>query len=271
MSEFITASIFSDFWQDQIVANDRVSIFLVFAGFLGSFLFIRTSARLGRSTTWWPGSVVTDDGLHLHHLVWGIFLMMGSGVLAFALHSEDGWFHLCAALFGIGMGMTIDEFALWIYLKDVYWASEGRSSIDAALYVTAVMGLLLIGLNPLEGEEGLGAIISTLVLDLVVSLICFSKKRITHGLLGLFIPLVSLYGAVRLGKPDSVWARRFYGTRNPGKQARSEARFSNRRTDSFKQKIIDMVGGKTNAELEEEGRGPKRVSASEVEEESDGD
>lgn len=258
------ASLIGDFWDDQIVANDRVSIFLVFAGFLGSFLFIRTSARLGRSTTWWPGSVVTDDGLHLHHLVWGICLMMGSGVLAFSLHTEGGWFHLSAALFGIGMGMTIDEFALWIYLKDVYWSNEGRSSIDAALYVTALMGLILIGANPLDGEEGMGAIIVTLAVDLAVSLVCFSKKRISHGLIGLLIPLVSLYGAVRLGKPDSVWAKHFYGERNPQKQERSEKRFTDRRTDAFKHALVNLVGGRTNAQLESEGKAPERVSKSEI-------
>ncbi len=258
----IGAWFIGDFWQDQIVANDRVSIFLVFAGFLGSFLFIRTSARLGRSTTWWPGSVVTDDGLHLHHLVWGIFLMMGSGVLAFALHTEDGWFYLCAALFGIGMGMTIDEFALWIYLKDVYWSHEGRASIDAALYVTAIIGLILIGANPLEGEQGIGAIFLTLILNLALALVCFSKKRISHGLIGLLIPFVSLYGAVRLGKPDSIWAKRFYAKRNPKKQARSERRFTDRRTDAFKQWLVNAVGGKTNAELEADGKTLKRPGGS---------
>lgn len=259
-----TATVFGDFWQDQIADSGRQGIFLLLVAFLCSFLFIRTSARLGRSTTWWPGSVVTDGGVHLHHLVWGICLMMASGTLAFTLRDETPWFELCAVLFGIGMGLTIDEFALWVYLSDVYWAQQGRASIDAALYAAAFMGLLLLGIDPLELENGAAAVISSVVLTLVFSLLCFAKERVTHGLLGLFIPLFSIYGAVRLAKPTSLWARKFYGDRNPKKQSRAEARFADRRTDHLKKRLQDAIGGKTNAELVAEGKGPKRVSASEV-------
>ena len=61
--------------------------FVLLGAFLLSFLFIRTSARLMRSpkVPWWPGSVTTEGGLHLHHLVWGIVLMLLSGFLEFAL------------------------------------------------------------------------------------------------------------------------------------------------------------------------------------------
>lgn len=258
------ATVFGDFWQDQIAEDGRQGIFLLLVAFLASFLFIRTSARLGRSTTWWPGSVVTDGGVHLHHLVWGICLMMASGTLAFTLREETPWFELCAVLFGIGMGLTIDEFALWVYLSDVYWAKQGRASIDAALYAATLMGLLLLGIDPLELEQGAWAVVSTVVVVLGLSLVCFAKERVTHGLIGLFVPVVSLWAAVRLAKPTSLWARKRYGERRPAKQARAEARFANRRTDRFKKDLRDAIGGKTNAELVAEGKGPKRVSASEV-------
>jgi hypothetical protein len=269
LSMTTTATLFADFWQDQIADDGRQGIFLLLVAFLASFLFIRTSARLGRSTTWWPGSVVTDGGVHLHHLVWGICLMMASGVLAFTLRDETPWFELCAVAFGIGMGLTIDEFALWVYLSDVYWAKQGRASIDAALYAAAVMGLLLLGIDPLELEEGAWAVILTIAATLAFSLICFAKERVTHGLLGLFIPLVALYAACRLAKPSSLWARKFYGDRRPAKQARAEARYDDRRTDRWKDRIRDAVGGKTNAELIAEGKGPKRVSESELEANAD--
>src|ERR1700727_2423886 len=60
--------------------------FVLLAAFLVSFLFIRTSARMTRSQrfAWWPGSVKTGSGLHLHHLVWGIVLMMVCGFVNFA-------------------------------------------------------------------------------------------------------------------------------------------------------------------------------------------
>lgn len=264
-----TATLLGDVWRDQIADSGRQGIFLLLVAFLASFLFIRTSARLGRSTTWWPGSVVTDGGVHLHHLVWGICLMMASGVLAFTLRDETPWFEFCAVAFGIGMGLTIDEFALWVYLNDVYWAKQGRASIDAALYAAAIMGLLLLGIDPLDLQEGAWAVIVTIATTLAFSLVCFAKERVTHGLIGLFVPLVSLYGACRLAKPTSLWARRFYGARRPAKQARAHARYDDRRTDRWKNRIRDAVGGKTNAELIAEGKGPKRVSQSELEASAD--
>src|SRR3954454_14271805 len=89
--------------------------FVLLAAFLGAFLFIRTSARLMRSpkVTWWPGSVETSSGLHIHHLVWGIVLLLFSGFLGFALDPKSPWSEILAAGFGIGAGLTLDEFALW--------------------------------------------------------------------------------------------------------------------------------------------------------------
>ena len=55
---------------------------------------------------------------------------------------------ICAFAFGVGAGLTIDEFALWVYLDDVYWAEEGRSSIDATVIAAAGMVLILLGFTP---------------------------------------------------------------------------------------------------------------------------
>src|SRR5436190_16002040 len=93
--------------------------FVLLAAFLITFLFIRTSARLIRSprVPWWPGSVTTGSGLHLHHLVWGIVLMMITGFAAFITPQSSPSTEMIAAGFGIGVGLTLDEFALWIYLR----------------------------------------------------------------------------------------------------------------------------------------------------------
>src|SRR3954467_8211456 len=146
------ASFVTDFWDEQLVSHHRQGLFLVLISFLGAFVFIRVSARLGRSPRfpWWPGSVVSDGGVHLHHLVWGIWLMLAGGALGFALFDESGWRELAAAVFGIGAGFTIDEFALWVYLDDVYWAEEGRTSIDAAVIAAALMLMVLIGVRPFQ-------------------------------------------------------------------------------------------------------------------------
>src|SRR5437762_7580812 len=103
---------------DAHANQGRGPAFLVLLALLLSFLFIRTSARLMRSpkVPWWPGSVTTGGGLHLHHLVWGIVLMMLAGFVNFITPPSSPWTEILAALFGIGVGLTLDEFALWIYL-----------------------------------------------------------------------------------------------------------------------------------------------------------
>jgi len=253
-----SASFLSTFWNDQIVEHERQGIFLVLLGFLGAFGFIRLSARLGRSPRfeWWPGSVVSDSGVHLHHLVWGICLMTVSGALGFALFDSSPWFEVCAALFGIGVGLTFDEFALWIYLEDVYWAQEGRKSIDAAIVAGAGLLLVTMGAVPFEVDTGstvgdiAAALLATVIL-LVPVVISFAKQRFFHGTFGILIGPLAIYAACRIGKPGSPWARRFYGERNPHKQAKAEARFRpDRRTERFKERLRDAIGGETQAEYE---------------------
>src|SRR3954466_1094606 len=206
----LPASILSDFWHDQLVAHDRQGLFLVLVGFLASFVFIRVSARLGRSPRfeWWPGSVVSDSGVHLHHLVWGICLMLGAGMAGFALFDSSPSREICAALFGVGAGLTIDEFALWVYLDDVYWAREGRSSIDAAVIAAGVMLLVLFGGQPIDvvGGGSAGAVIAAAGVSavlLVLAGVCFAKSRLLHGTIGVFVFPIAIYGASRIGKPGS--------------------------------------------------------------------
>jgi hypothetical protein len=244
----IEASLVSDFWNEHILANSRQGVFLVLVGFILSFAFIRMSTRLMRSpkVPWWPGSVVSDSGVHLHHLVFGIVTMMIAGTLGFAAHGDSPWAEICGFLFGVGAGLTIDEFALWVYLDDVYWAEEGRSSIDATVIAAAAMALVVLGVNPFgtESEGWLALVVSGVLLFAVVA-VCFLKGRRLHGIIGFFVFPVALYGACRIGKPTSAWARRRYGERRPRKQAKAEGRFPpDRRTDRYKEALRDIIGGK---------------------------
>jgi len=250
-----TASIFTDFW-GKLENHDEQGLFLVLVGFIGSFAFIRMSTRLQRSerVSWWPGSIVSDSGVHLHHLVFGIVTMMVAGAGGFLAFGHTPWTEVCAFAFGIGAGLTIDEFALWVYLDDVYWAEEGRKSIDATVIAAAGMMLVLVGFTPLTIEDGsaqavLGSFLSALVVFALVA-ICFLKGRALHGSVGFFVFPIALYGACRLGKPDSAWARRRYGERRPRKQQRSAERFPpDRRTERFKNAFRDLVGGKPSEGL----------------------
>ncbi len=269
MLEIPAVWLISDFWEDQLVEHGRQYLFLLFAGFIGSFGFIRLSARLMRSprVPWWPGSVVSEGGLHLHHLVWGIVAMMGAGVTSFALLDTGWWYEVCAFVFGVGMGLTIDEFALWVYLDDVYWSKEGRTSIDATLVAAAFMGLILLGGASIDVDAAspfdvIGTVLLVIAV-LALSTICFLKQRVFHGAIALLVVPVGIYAAVRLGKPGSPWARRYYGARNPGKQAKAERRFrSDRRTERLKERFRDAVGGATGEEYE--ARLTERASATET-------
>lgn len=203
---------------------------------------------------WWPGSIETG-GVHVHHLVFGIVTMMVSGVIGYALSDVGFWYEASAVGFGIGIGLTIDEFALWVHLEDVYWEKEGRSSIDATLIAIGIMGLVLVTTTPVDVDtESVDNFILTfgwLILHVIFSLICFAKGRLTHGAIGLIVPFVALYGAVRIGKPGSAWARRFYGARNLRKQEKAEHRFPpDRRTERIKERIRDAVGGSTSEEYQ---------------------
>jgi hypothetical protein len=244
------ASFISDLWREEIVEQGREGLFLVLFGFIGSFTFIRISTRIARSprAPWWPGSIVSEGGVHLHHLVFGIWTMIGAGALGFWFYGESPWFEVCAVLFGIGAGLTVDEFALWVYLDDVYWADRGRSSVDATVIAAAVMLLVLFGVQPIEFDTGSVELVVGSVIAILVSLAavaaCFFKQRLMHGLIGVFFFPMALYGALRLGKPGSPWARRRYGERNPAKQANAEQRFRpDRRTERLKDRFRDAVGG----------------------------
>jgi len=269
----LAASIFTDFW-DKLAAHDEQGLFLVLVGFILSFAFIRMSTRLMRSpkVPWWPGSVVSDSGVHLHHLVFGIVTMMVAGALGFSAFGNSPWTEICAFGFGVGAGLTIDEFALWVYLDDVYWAEEGRSSIDATVIAAAGMGLVLLGFSPFSFETGsasavIGSILSAVLIFGLVA-ICFAKGRVMHGTVGFFVFPVAIYGAGRLGKPGSAWARKRYGERKPEKQRRSEERFPpDRRTDRFKNAFRDIVGGKPSegvAAVGQEAAAATREAADEV-------
>src|SRR5690242_6915991 len=120
-----------------------------------SFGFIRFSTRMIRAeVSWWPGNV-TPGGLHIHHLVFGIVLMMLSGFLNFVIQPPSPWFEILAGIFGVGVGLTLDEFALWLYLDDVYWAEEGRSSVDAVVFAAIIGGGgIIVGFVPLDASGG---------------------------------------------------------------------------------------------------------------------
>ena len=220
---------------------------VVLVAFLLSFLAIRTSARLTRSVSWWPGGV-KSGGVHIHHLVWGIALMMLCGFLAFAVPLDAPWWHVVAIGFGVGAGFTIDEFALWVRLEDVYWRDEGRASFDALVCSCAFGALVVIGTRPfgLEEPASVWVSVATVAAVLALAAVGFAKGRIVLGVFGLFIPLFALVAATRLARPRSPWATWRYGE---DKLARSRRRFAaSRPLTRAHRRLGDLVAGAPSEE-----------------------
>jgi len=227
--------------EDFLGAEPARAGLILLGSLLVSFLFIRTSARLMRSpkVPWWPGSVTTEGGLHVHHLVFGIVLLLGTG-FALALQPGSPWLEILAAGFGIGAGLTLDEYALWLHLEDVYWAEEGRRSVDAVVIAAVLGGLLLMGFLPFSTDAGVPAIVAEVLVALGFSAAAVFKGKVFMGVTGMLLLPVGAIGAIRLAKPDSPWARRRY---EPGgrKLVRATARYARHRARY--QRFQDRVAG----------------------------
>jgi hypothetical protein len=241
---WLTASIGSAY-QHGIVDTGREAHFLFFVSFLLTFGFIRTSTHMIKAQVkWWPGNV-SVGGTHIHHLVWGILLILINGYIAIALDPSSPWDKVVAVFFGIGTGLTLDEFALWLNLKDVYWEKQGRKSIDAVIIAAGLSGLALISLRSwidltTDVADEIQAIVGSVgLVGVLLALVNAAKEKFGMAFWSILFPLVGLVGAFRLAKPHSVWARLFY---RHGKKERSEARYAGSRGEPFWKRGDDLVG-----------------------------
>ena len=115
--------------------------------------YIRRHADSDAPRKWWqPRNISGGGGIHIHHVVIGVILVMISGLSMVTLAVDGGVPEFTAAsiFFGIGAALVLDEFALILHLSDVYWAEDGRTSVDAVFVAVAVAGLLILGFSPLS-------------------------------------------------------------------------------------------------------------------------
>jgi hypothetical protein len=87
------------------------------------------------------GGGLVVGSLHIHHVVFGLVILLASGVIDLSERAP----RLRAILFGVGAALVLDEFALILNLADVYWAPQGRESIDAIVIFTALLVLVALG------------------------------------------------------------------------------------------------------------------------------
>jgi lysyl-tRNA synthetase, class II len=236
------------------LGDTRAAMAGFLVGLLATFLFVRINTRLIRAkVSWWFHDIESEGGTHVHHMVIGVVLMVSVGILLIALSPDGLPAQILALLFGVGVALTLDEFALILNLQDVYWRKEGRLSVDAVVIVVCFAALFVLGLNPFGnfGDPGLsGNILRAAVATYVVVVIfpvvlCLLKGKIWTGVIGMFVPFMAITGAIRLARPKSPWARRRY-PKHPKKMAKAQAREA--RLDAhaiaWRDAFFDLIAGK---------------------------
>ena len=127
-------------------------LFNLLTGFVFAFALIRLSTA-GIRGGWWPLGNVRVRGRHIHHFVPGILLAFGSGALSLLSDNprREQWL---AFPFGAGIGLTFDEAALLLDLRDVYWTREGVLSVQLSCGLAATLGGTILALRILRrGRE----------------------------------------------------------------------------------------------------------------------
>jgi hypothetical protein len=223
----------------------------LFLGILVTFLITRMVTRMIRSGSGGGAGLgnVTLGGNHVHHQVFGILIIIGTGIILVSQTPSGTALDTAAAVFGVGVGLTVDEFALWLNLKDVYWARQGRQSVDAIFCVLVITGALVGGSSLVKGGIGSAewwSSMAGIAINLVLCLICLLKGKVITGVIGIVIGVVALVGAIRLAKPGSWWAVRRYPTR-PRRADRAARRYDQRRLERWNW-LRDLVAGAPSPE-----------------------
>src|SRR6266851_1485630 len=172
-------------------------------------------------SSWFSTNIVQTGRLPLFcffcAFVAGVGFMLVGGVTGIApLGDSLTWRSGAAALFGLGTALVLDEFVLILHLRDVYWTSAGRLSVDAVFVAAGVTVLLLLGVvpsvvpNPTNQHASAWEAVTSLTLSVLVTFILAAitllKGKIWTGLFGLFLFPLLIVGAIRLARPGSPWA-----------------------------------------------------------------
>lgn len=235
----------------NIVEPGKLPLLLALMSFVVTFVVTRVITRMIRAGKG-PFGNVKAGGVHIHHVVPGVVLTVIGGFGAVASGRHGFGAALCAVIFGVGAGLVLDEFALILHLDDVYWTEQGRKSVEVVVVTAALVGLLLSGFSPFgvndvsdEELQDRGGIVATVAVNFLFSLLALSKGKARTAIFGVIVPVVAVLGAVRLARPGSPWAKRFY-RRRPRARARSRLRAyrHDRRWLGPRRALENWIGGK---------------------------
>lgn len=137
-------------YRQHLGETRRERLFLASSSFLIAFVIVRIITHAIRNNIG-PFHNVSRGELHIHHMVWGILLLLGVGY-GWLLQIGTGITGtsriagvMLSILYGVGAALTLDEFALWLNLRDVYWEREGRESIHAVMLFGGVLSAGIYG------------------------------------------------------------------------------------------------------------------------------
>jgi len=241
--------------QRNIIEPGKLPLLLALTAFVLTFLITRVITRLIRAGKG-PFGNVKAGGMHIHHVVPGVLLTIVGGFGAVASDRHGAGAAVCAVLFGMGAGLVLDEFALILHLDDVYWSEEGRQSVEVVVLTAALVGLVLAGFSPFGVNDmsqqelhDRGSVISTVAINFLFALAVLSKGKTRMAVFSVIVPLVGLIGVMRLARPGSPWARRFYA-RRPRARARATLRAyrHDKRWSGPRRRLQDWIGGKPDPE-----------------------
>lgn len=215
-------------FEEEVIRAGYRPAQMVLVAFLVTFACVRAYTHAARRGVG-PGNLSVGS-LRIHHMVPGIFLLLGAGFVAIAIDASMPWFlwWLLPTAFGVGAALVLDEFALWLNLRDVYWSEEGRRSIDAVIIAAVLAAIVALGApfwgRVISGADPAGGvlIVAYHALSVVCAVICLLKGKWITGVVGFLLWPVGLVGALRLARPSSLWERRFYGA---DKRRRAHGRF----------------------------------------------
>jgi hypothetical protein len=133
---------------EELDAGQRSALYswLAFTGTFATLRGITWSIRAGKG----PFGNLSVGGEHLHHYMWGIAMLAGVGAVAVHGDEKQRRHPAVAVSYGSGLALIVDEFALLLDLKDVYWARQGRISIDLAIGGIAAAGSYFAALPALR-------------------------------------------------------------------------------------------------------------------------
>ncbi|MFJ6751984.1 MULTISPECIES: hypothetical protein [unclassified Streptomyces] len=237
-------------WYRNIIEPGKLPLLLALGSFVLTFLVTRGITRLIRAGKG-PFRNLTPGGMHVHHVVPGVALMVVGGFIAIAGDRRGFGAGTAAVLFGMGVGLVLDEFALILHLDDVYWTEEGTKSVEIVILTVALVALILggflpFGVNELTANESHDRfqVVRTVGINFLFAVIALTKGKGRIAVIGVFIPFVALFGAIRLARPNSPWARRFY-RRRPKARARSRVRAyrHDKRWTGVRRRIEHVIGG----------------------------